>query len=175
MVGTDIIILIIVLYGACKGYRKGLLSQLFVFIICFFFLYKGINVFHFVSEKLLKKYSKEEPFFTGFSLIISFFFIIFIAFLTKNIIEIIFKITWIKPFDQGFGGLLGLIKYFFYLSIWIFFLKEANKKINLIPYNFFSNSFEKEFQYIFDISRKEFLFFFKKLEELYFLFSNIIQ
>ncbi|WP_185878675.1 CvpA family protein [Blattabacterium cuenoti] len=175
MLGTDIIIIIIVLYGAYKGYRKGLLSQLFVFMICFFFLYKGIHVFNFFSEVLLKRYSQEEPFLTGFSLIISFFFIIFIAFLTKKIIEIILKITWIKPFDKGFGGFLGLIKYFFYLSIWIFFLKEANKKINLIPYNFFSNSFEKEFQYIFYISRKEFLFFLKKLEELYFLFSNIIK
>ncbi|WP_185882127.1 CvpA family protein [Blattabacterium cuenoti] len=175
MIGTDIIILIIVLYGAYKGYRKGLLSQLFVFMICFFFLSKGMDVFHFVSEGLLKKYSNKEPFFTGVTLISSFFFIIFIAFLTKKIIELILTITWTKPFDKGFGGLLGLIKYFFYLSIWIFFLKEANKKINLIPYNFFSNSFEKEFQYIFYISRKEFLFFFKKLEKLYFLFSNIIK
>ncbi|WP_185862925.1 CvpA family protein [Blattabacterium cuenoti] len=175
MIGTDIIILIIVLYGAYKGYRKGLLSQLFVFMICFFFLYKGIDVFHFLSEEFLKKYSKKEPFFTGVTIISSFFFIIFIAFFTKKIIELILTITWTKPFDKVFGGLLGLIKYFFYLSIWIFFLKEANKKINLIPYNFFSNSFEKEFQYLFYISRKEFLFFLNKLEKLYFLFSNIIK
>ncbi|AER40420.1 MAG: CvpA family protein [Flavobacteriales bacterium] len=168
MILTDIIILIIVIYGGYKGYRKGLLSQLFVFMIFFMLIYKGIDLFHLFSEILPKKVNirKEKPFSTVFSLIILFFFIIIIAFFTKKIIEFIFRITWINPLDKWLGGLLGLIKYFFYLSICILLLKEANEKINLIPYNFFQNSFEKEFQYI----RKGPIF--NQLEELYFLFSN---
>ncbi|WP_317046294.1 CvpA family protein [Blattabacterium sp. (Cryptocercus kyebangensis)] len=167
---TDIIILITLLYGGYHGYKKGLLSQLFVFMIFFILIYKGIDIFYLVSEILPKKVngSNKEPFFIGYSIIISFFLIILTAFLTKKILEFFFIITWIQPIEKWLGGILGLIKYFFYLSICILLLKEVNEKINLIPYHFFQNSFEKEFQYIFSIYRKGPQFFFKKLEELYF-------
>ncbi|AEU09391.1 hypothetical protein BLBCPU_348 [Blattabacterium sp. (Cryptocercus punctulatus) str. Cpu] len=177
MMITDLIILIIVLYGGYHGYKKGLLSQLFVFMIFFILIYKGIDIFYLVSEILPKKVNSrnKDPFATSYSIIISFFLIIVIAFLIKKILEFFFIITWIKPIEKWLGGILGLIKYFFYLSICILLFKEINEKINLIPYNFFQNSFEKEFQYIFSIYRKAPLFFLKKLEELYLQISlNIL-
>ncbi|WP_185856412.1 CvpA family protein [Blattabacterium cuenoti] len=177
MMGSDIIIIIIVLYGGYKGFRKGFLSQLFLFMIFFILIYKGIELFHFSSNLLIKKVhiKNEEPFLTIYSLIISFLILAFIAFVTKKIIKFFLIITWINPIDKWLGGILGMIKYFFYLSICLFFLKEANKKIDFIPGHFLKNSFEKEFQYLFSIHQKGPLFFFRKLEELYFLFSKIIK
>ncbi|WP_185870726.1 CvpA family protein [Blattabacterium cuenoti] len=179
MTGSDIMIIIIVLYGGYQGFIKGLLSQLFLFMIFFILIYKGVDLFHFSSNVLIKKVNirnNQEPFFTVSSLGISFFLITLIAFLTKKIIEFFLVITWINPIDKWMGGILGMIKYFFYLSICLLLLLEANKKIDLIPDNFLKNSFEKEFQYIFSIYKKgPLLFFFRKLEELYFLFSNFIK
>ncbi|WP_185866246.1 CvpA family protein [Blattabacterium cuenoti] len=164
MLASDIIIIILVFYGGYQGYQKGLISQFFVFMIFIIIIYKGIYVFDFVKKVNVVIVSKESYFFVIFSLIFSFFSIIFLAFLAKKIIEFIMMITWMKPVDRLFGGILGMIKYFFYISICLFFLKEANQKVDIIPYNFFQNSFEKEFQFLF--SRKGYLF--NKLKELYF-------
>ncbi|WP_185857556.1 CvpA family protein [Blattabacterium cuenoti] len=160
----DIIIIILILYGGYRGYKKGLISQLFIFMIFFILILKGFYIFNFFKE-ILSKY-KEPNQLIIYSIIISFFSIIIIAFIIKKIIEFIMIITWMKPIDRLGGGILGMMKYFFYLSICILFLKEANKKIDLFPYNFLNNSFEKGFQFIF--YQKGSLF--NKLKELYFKF-----
>ncbi|WP_185859551.1 CvpA family protein [Blattabacterium cuenoti] len=162
MLASDIIIIILVLYGGYQGYQKGLISQFFVFMIFIIFIYKGAYVFDLVKKVNLV--SKKSYFFGISSIIFSFLSIIFLAFLAKKIIEFIMMITWMKPVDRLCGGILGMIKYFFYISICLFFLKEANQKVDIIPYSFFQNSFEKEFQFFF--SRKGYLF--NKLKELYF-------
>ncbi|WP_185862366.1 CvpA family protein [Blattabacterium cuenoti] len=168
MLVLDIIIIILVLYGGYHGYQKGLISQFFVFMIFFILISKGIYIYHFISELLKKVINKESYLLTTvYSLIISFFSIIIVSFLSKKIIEFIIMMTCMKPMDRLCGIILGMIKYFFYLSICIFLLKEANKKIDIIPYNFFQNSFEKEFQFFF--YRKGSLL--NKLKELYFYFQ----
>lgn len=168
MMMLDIIIIILVLYGGYHGYQKGLISQLFIFMIFFMLIFKGFYIFGFIKEilKEINVVNKKSYIFVIYSIIISLFSIIFIAFITKKIIEFIMIITWMKPIDRLGGGILGMIKYFFYLSICLFFLKEANKKIDLFPYNFLQNSFEKEFQFFF--YQKGSLL--NKLKELYFKF-----
>ncbi|WP_185849461.1 CvpA family protein [Blattabacterium cuenoti] len=164
----DIIIIIIILYGGYHGYQKGLISQFFIFMIFFILIFKGFYVFGIV-KKILKEInivSEKSYIFIIYSLIISLFSIILMAFITKKIIEFIMIVTWMKPIDRLGGGILGMIKYFFCLSRCILFLKEANKKIDLFSHNFFQNSFEKEFQFFF--YKKGSLL--NKLKELYFKF-----
>ncbi len=163
----DIIIIIIVLYGGYHGYKKGLVSQCFVFMIFFILIYKGTYIFNYVTEILKKIENKESDFLIIYSITISLCSIIFSAFLTKKIIKFIMLITWMTPMDRLIGAILGMIKYFFYISICLFLLKETNKKISIVPYNFFQNSFEKEFQFFF--YKKGYLF--NKLKELYFYFK----
>ncbi|WP_185852418.1 CvpA family protein [Blattabacterium cuenoti] len=164
----DIIIIILVLYGGYHGYKKGLISQLFIFMIFFILILKGFYIFDFFQKILKEVYLKDNKSYKYiiYSIIISFFSIIFIAFITKKIIEFIMIITWMKPIDRLGGGILGMMKYFFCFSICILLLKEANKKIDLFPYNFFNNSFEKGFQFFF--YQKDSLL--NKLKELYFKF-----
>ncbi|WP_185864039.1 CvpA family protein [Blattabacterium cuenoti] len=167
----DIIIIILVLYGGYHGYQKGLISQLFMFMIFFLLIFKGFYVFDVVTKILTEVniVSKKSYIFIIDSIIISIFSIIFIAFITKKIIEFIMIITWMKPIDRLGGGILGMIKYFFCFSICIFFLKEANKKIDLFPYHFLQHSFEKEFQFFFYQKGS----CFKQLKELYFKFYEL--
>ncbi|WP_119305482.1 CvpA family protein [Blattabacterium cuenoti] len=162
----DIIIIILVLYGGYHGYQKGLISQFFIFMIFFMLIFKGFYVFDFVKKILMEINiaNKKSYIFIIYSIIISILSIIFISFITKKIIEFIITITWMNPINRLGGGILGMIKYFFFISICILFLKEANKKINLFPYHFLQNSFEKEFQFFF--YQKESIF--SKLKKLYF-------
>ncbi|WP_185861511.1 CvpA family protein [Blattabacterium cuenoti] len=167
----DVIIIILVLYGVYHGYQKGLISQLFIFMIFFMFIFKGFYIYHFVKEMLkeMNIVNQKSYVLIIYSLIISLFSIIFIAFLTKKIIEFIMMITWMKPINRLCGGILGMIKYFFLLSICLSLLKEGNKKLDLFPNNFFQNSFEKEFQFF--LYQKGSLL--DKLKELYFKFYEI--
>ncbi|WP_185869849.1 CvpA family protein [Blattabacterium cuenoti] len=163
----NIIIIAIVLYGGYHGYKKGFISQFFMFMTFLIFFYKGESIYYIITELLnkLNIINKFSSYFIIYSLIISFFSIIILSFLFKKIIKIFLHITCMKPMDRFFGIILGMIKYFFYLSICFFFLKEANRKINIIPDIYLKNSFEKEFQFIFS----EFLF--NKIKKLYFIFK----
>ncbi|WP_185858193.1 CvpA family protein [Blattabacterium cuenoti] len=165
----DIIIVILVLYGGYHGYKKGLISQFLIFMIFFILIFKGFYIYNFVQEilKNMNIVHKKSYIFIIYSVIISLFLIIFMSFITKKIIEFIMIITWMRPIDKLGGGILGMIKYFFCISICILFIKEANQKIDLFSdENFLKNSFEKKFQFFF--YQKE--SFFNKLKELYFKF-----
>ncbi|WP_185872952.1 CvpA family protein [Blattabacterium cuenoti] len=170
---TDIIIVLIFLYSGYSGYQKGLIDQLFKFIILFIILYKGIIVFQLVS-KVVSEYvlhnhelvNKNQLLFYIYS--IYFLMIIFISFSIKKIIEILLKTTCGPFINKILGSLLGITNSFVYISILISFLKEMNNKIHFIPYKYFHKFFfEEEFQYIFLIFKNVFIFFLKKMAALY--------
>ncbi|WP_185882613.1 CvpA family protein [Blattabacterium cuenoti] len=172
---TDIIIVLIFLYSGYYGYHKGFIDQIFKFFILFIILYKGIIVFKLVS-KLVSEcvihnhelVNKKQLLFYIFS--IYFLMIILIAFSIKKIIEIVFKTIGVTFINNILGSLLGVTKYFIYLSILITFFKEVNKQIHFLPYKYFKNSFEEEFQYIFLIFKNVLIFLLNKMEELYDIF-----
>lgn len=168
MIFLDIIITTIVLYGGYKGYQNGMISQLLGFMIFLIIFYKGVYIYHF-SEELVSKLNisiRHSKFFIIYSVAISFIFITILSFLSKKIIELILIITFMKPIDKFLGGILGMVKYFFYISICIFLIKETNQKTNIIPYNFFENSFSNIINILIPISKKEFLFYFNKFKLL---------
>ncbi|WP_185855727.1 CvpA family protein [Blattabacterium cuenoti] len=173
MTYLDIIIIIVVIYGGYNGYQKGLIYQFFISMIFFLILYKGTFVFEFVKNILqyFKFYNKNKYLFTVYSLIISFFSIIIFTYIAKKILEFFMMITCVKPIDKFFGGILGIMKYFLYISISIFFMKEINYQLNLISHNLFKNSFEKIFHFF--LCKKEFLLY--KIREFYFCSFKIIK
>lgn len=168
MIFLDIIITTIVLYGGYQGYQKGMISQLFGVMIFLIVFYKGVYIYHF-SEELVRKLNISiisSKFFIIYSVTISFTFIILLSFFSKKMIELILIISFMKPIDRFLGGILGIVKYFFYISICIFLIKETNKKINIIPYKFFESSFSNIINIIPTISKRVFLFYFNKFKLL---------
>ncbi|WP_238784959.1 CvpA family protein [Blattabacterium cuenoti] len=194
MIFLDIIIVIIILYGGYSGYKKGMISQFFGFMMFFLFFYKGIYIYHLskefikkliskefikklISEEFIKKLISEEfikkfdinysKYFLFISIVVSFILIILSSFFLKKMIELILIITLMKPIDRFLGAVLGMLKYFFHISICIFLMK----KTNMIPYKFFESSFSnsKIIKIIPTLCQKVLLFFFKKLKELFIL------
>ncbi|WP_185868707.1 CvpA family protein [Blattabacterium cuenoti] len=151
---ADIIILIAVLYGGYDGYHKGLIAQFYVFMVFFLFFYQGSFFFQFFRNLLIKfdhnDTSQNSYLLIVFPIIMSFFSIIFCTLFLKRIIDGFLSFTCMKPIDQMLGGILGMIKYFIYILICLFLIKETNKQFNFFPDIFLKNSFDKIFKMIID-------------------------
>ncbi|WP_185865227.1 CvpA family protein [Blattabacterium cuenoti] len=178
MTFLDIIILILILLGGNNGYKKGLVSQLFVSMIFIIFFYKGIYIMILINKIFNEFYSsiKEYKYFLMFApLLISFIFIIFSVFILENIIQFFIKITFMKPIDRLGGFIFGIIKYFLYISIYIFFLKKINKEIKIIPNYFFNSFLEKKLIYFLDRDGSLFKIIINKFREIYFIIDMLIE
>ncbi|WP_185883135.1 CvpA family protein [Blattabacterium cuenoti] len=150
MIYLDIMILFIVFYGGYHGYQKGFISQFFTFFIFLIFFYKGIFIYKYFIKVLkhIHIFENNALLFMIYSAFISFFSVIIFSFFTKKIIQCIMNVLCIQPIDKCIGGILGMVKYFLYVSICFFVIQEMNQKMNLIPKHLLNNSFEKEIEFL---------------------------
>lgn len=162
----DIIIIILVLYSGYEGYKKGFVSQFFMFMTFAGFFYKGLPIFFLVKRKLkyLLKLRIENSYTINYlSLVISFFIIMIIVFFLKKVIKNIIYLTSMEIIDKLLGSVLGIIKGVISISIAFFFLKKINQKFNFVSNDFFISFFENGLFYIrkllFDFIKKVFLLY----------------
>ncbi|WP_185877583.1 CvpA family protein [Blattabacterium cuenoti] len=173
MTFIDILILILVLYGGFCGYKNGLISQLFVPTIFIFSLYKGLYIFH-VTKNILRIFFNinDKTYFSHFLfIIVSFIFIVFIVFLLKRIIQFIVTIIYMDYLNKLGGFILGVIKNFLYISLFIFFFKKINKKMNLVSDIFLDSFLEEKFQLFLYKKSSLIIFLLNKLKKLLFVFN----
>ncbi len=148
----DLIIFFLILFSGINGYKKGFIYQFFIPSFLIISIYNGKNIFKFI-KKILQKYfflfKKDTDCLIFYSLIITFLCIILYSILVKKIINYFLNILYLQEFDKIMGALLNMIKYFIYISIYLFFIKMINEKFFIIPDNLLKNSFEKIFKFFF--------------------------
>ncbi|WP_185878103.1 CvpA family protein [Blattabacterium cuenoti] len=141
----DIIILIITIIGGFYGYKSGLISQ-FSFPITFIILiYKGYYIF-IRYKNLLHNYINNKIYLLTCSTIISIISVIFFVHILNKSIKLIITMTWMKPIDQLGGMMFGLIKYFLYISTFLFFIKKFNQITKFTYDGFFHSVIEKKLE-----------------------------
>ena len=121
---VDIFLLVILVLGAVRGYSKGLVVELFSLIAFFFGLFGAIKF----SGPIAAMFFGESDFYTiG---LVGVFIVLFIALsvlinllakLIKKGVDLIF-LGWI---DNILGGLLGIVKWGFLVSMLVLMLKAG--------------------------------------------------
>ena len=118
----DAIILIPLIFGAYKGFRKGLLMELvsiialvLAIIVSFRFMQKGI-------EFLMPHLGAENSMLPVFAFIMIFMGVLVGVFYTGKILKKILNFTPLGWIDDVAGGVLGLLKWSLVLStlLWLF-------------------------------------------------------
>lgn len=114
---TDIILIIILLFGAFKGFQKGLILEIVSFVAFFLAIYGGFKMLD-LGVTLLEPYREN----LGSFLPIAAFIVIFILILVVlNIAGRIFKkiidFTLLGSFDNAAGALVGILKTALFLSV----------------------------------------------------------
>lgn len=132
MRNTDIILLIPLLWGLCWGFYKGLISQFASLVGVFIALYVSIKYYtplaHLITTHLENNTSKTYVSITAFAILFILMFIL-IHFLSKQI-EKLTKALHIGSLNHIAGGLFGLIKWAFILSVIILLINKCSREFN---------------------------------------------
>ncbi len=116
---VDVVLLLILLFGAYNGYRKGFISEV-IFLIAT--VLGVLAAFHFSSDAgawLNEKFNFNIEFlpFVGFFLV--FIAVIILVSLLGKIVKTSVDKTVLGDFDNAFGAILGTIKWAFLISVFL--------------------------------------------------------
>lgn len=138
MRNTDIILLIPLLWGTFRGLYKGLISQVMSLIGLFIAVYFSIKYYtslaliintH-IENKLSRTYISIAAFVILFVLLL-----ILIHYLSKQL-EKLTKALHIGSLNHLTGGIFGLIKWAFILSVFIALINKFGQEFNCTLINF---------------------------------------
>ena len=117
---VDIVLLVVLLFGAYNGYKKGFLMELIAVFALILGIVGGFKLIHWGID-LLDEYITSEilPFLSFFIIFIG--IVILVNVLGKLLKEVV-HMTPLGSVDSLAGGLIGLVKWAFGISvlIWIF-------------------------------------------------------
>jgi membrane protein required for colicin V production len=113
----DIIIIIILLVGAYRGFKKGLLKS-FVAVIAFILAIIGsFKLLHLAIGMLVPLFGDLNGMIPYVSFVLLFISIILLVTLIGNAVKKVLDLTLLGNFDNIAGAFLGLLKWAFGLSI----------------------------------------------------------
>lgn len=133
MKAIDIIILIPLLWGAYKGFSRGLLMELATIIG---FVLATIVGFHFMDQSIqwLKPYLDDYPEILPFAGFISVFIVVLICVtLLAKLLKSVLDITLIGVMDDVAGAILGVLKWGFVISVVCWLIHQSSFQL---PYEF---------------------------------------
>ena len=128
----DIIIAIPLLYGAWKGFKRGLIFEMAMIIGLVLGFYLGFKFLHFFEQIVSKYISNSGNFLPYLTFILVFILVIVLMILLAKLLETILKITALNLFNQIAGAVFGIIKFALVLSFLLALFRPVDLRMNLI-------------------------------------------
>ena len=128
----DVIIFIPLAWGAYKGFKRGLVFEVFMFIglvLGLYLAFKFSNLLNGLAAKIAGAESAVIPY---LSFILLFAAILLIMILLGKFLEGILKITSLNIFNQVAGAILGLVKFMLAVSVILMLFKKLEPRWNFI-------------------------------------------
>ena len=129
----DAIILVPLIYGAWKGFQKGLIYEIAMIIGLILGVYLGFKFSGLVFDMLSKLIDDEGHLLHYISFFIVFGVILLIFIFYAKLMEAVLKITSLNLFNKIAGAVFGLIKFMLALSVIFWLLVPLQNQFNIIP------------------------------------------
>lgn len=129
----DIILIIPIVYGFYKGYKKGLVFSFISLISVVLGIFLSIKFSSVLEVYIRNEQLVAEKYVSIISFVIMFLGTILILNLIGKILEKILKTVHLESINKILGGVFGLIKFFFILSVLIFFMERVDQLVTFIP------------------------------------------
>jgi membrane protein required for colicin V production len=131
----DAIIAVPLIYGAWKGYQKGLIYEIAMLLGLLAGVYLAFK-FSGLAQGYIRQWLPESGSWLPFiSFIIVFGVILLIFIFYARLLEAVLKITSLNLFNKIAGLLLGIVKFTLAVSVIFWLLKPLEGKLNVIPDN----------------------------------------
>ena len=129
----DIIIMILLVFGAVKGFKRGFVFEIAMIIGLITGIYLAFKFSDLIYAMLQKLLNDEGYLLHVVSFFIVFASIILVFIFFAKLMEVILKATALNIFNKLAGGVLGLIKFAFVISVIFWLFLPLQSKTKLIP------------------------------------------
>jgi membrane protein required for colicin V production len=129
----DILILIPLIYAAYKGFKHGLIIEVFTLLALFVGLYAGIHFSDMIAAFLKKSFGWDSEYLPVISFTLVFLGIGAMVYFAGKTIEKMIKVISLTPINKLFGVVFGFLKALYLISVVIVLLESYDEKGNFFP------------------------------------------
>ncbi len=133
MNSIDILLVIPLIYGAWKGFKHGLIIEVFTLLALFVGIYVGIHFSDFTAGLLREHLGLTSKYLPIIAFTVTFLAIGAMVFFLGKTIEKLIKITALTPINKFAGVFFSLLKYAYMLSTLLVILESYDEKLSFFP------------------------------------------
>ena len=134
----DIVLVVPLLWGIFKGFKKGLIIELVSLIALVLGVWGSVHFSDFAAQLLSEHIQEKYLSLTAFML--TFIAIVVLIYFLGKLLEKVINIIQLKFVNKLLGACFGLLKFGLIISVLLFIIERYNKKFDFIPSNFLSSS-----------------------------------
>lgn len=128
----DILIVIPLAYAAWKGFRKGLVIELFSLLALLVGIYAGINFSDWTSELIQDQFGFEGRYLPVVAFTLTFLGVAILVYFLGKLIEGMLKMVQLSLVNKLLGLLFGTVKVLYILSIVLVLVETYDERGNFI-------------------------------------------
>jgi membrane protein required for colicin V production len=125
----DILLLIPIIYAAWKGFKHGLIIEIFTLLALFVGIYVGIHFSDFTAKYLRESLGFESKYLPIIAFTLTFLGVGAMVYFLGKTIEKIIKITQLTPLNKFAGVFFSVVKYLYLLSTVLVILESYDQRI----------------------------------------------
>lgn len=129
----DILLLVPLLYAAWKGFRKGLIVELFTLLALLVGIYAGIHFSDLTAEKINGSIEMEDKYLPVVSFTLTFLVVGALIYFAGRMLEKMVELVNLSPINKMLGVLLSLVKMIYTLSILIILVETYDERGSFLP------------------------------------------
>ena len=129
----DILLLIPIIYAAWKGFKHGLIIEIFTLLALFVGIYVGIHFSDFTARYLRETFDINSRYLPIIGFTITFLGVGAMVYFLGKTIEKIIKITQLTPLNKFAGVFFSVVKYLYVLSTVLVILESYDQRIGFFP------------------------------------------
>lgn len=129
----DILIIVPVIYAGYKGFKHGLIIEVFTLLALFVGLYAGIHFSDFIAEYLKTTFSWDSEYLPIVSFTLIFLGIGAMVFFAGKTIEQMVKVVHLTPLNKFFGVFFAVLKMLYIVSVILVIAESYDEKGDFFP------------------------------------------
>ena len=128
----DIIIIIPLLWGAFKGFKKGLIIEIASLVALFLGVWGGVKFSSISAEYLSEMFDISEKIMPLISFAITFILIVIAVFTLAKLLQKFIKMVALGLVNKITGAIFGLLKFALIISVILNLVNNVNAEVNFI-------------------------------------------
>jgi membrane protein required for colicin V production len=129
----DILLIVPLIYAGYKGFKHGLIIEVFTLLALFVGLYAGIHFSDFIALKLKAVFGWNSPYAPTICFTLIFLAVGAMVYFAGVMIQRMVRVVNLSPIDKFFGVFFGVLKMVYFLSIFLVLIDSYDEKGDFFP------------------------------------------